>query len=444
MIRPSLIGAAALALLVAACGGSDSRLDQTGPEPDLPGVRETLLPPMKIAKPVGWGDELPTVPDGFTVTAMATDLKIPRQMLVLPNGDILVAEGRGGGAPALRPKDVIAGVIKKKGNTRVDSGDRITLLRDADNDGRPEVRTVFIDDLNAPYGLAFVDGYLYVAEQDQLVRFPYREGQTRITAAPERVTRLPSQINHHWTKALTASADGQTLFVGIGSNSNVGERGMAVEEERAVVWAVDRITGARRTVATGIRNPTALAIEPATSALWAVVNERDEIGPQLVPDYLTHVREGAFYGWPYSYWGRNVDPRVRPQKPELVAQAIRPDYALGSHVAALGLSFARDGGFGGAYGEGAFVGQHGSWNRQDLAGYKVVFVPFAGGRPNGEPIDFVTGFLDGDRARGRPVGVVFDPQRRILLVADDLSNTVWRIAPRSVPAPPTTPVPAVR
>ena len=444
MIRPSLIGAAALALLAAACGGSDSRLDQTGPEPDLPGVRETLLPPMKIAKPVGWGDELPTVPDGFTVTAMATDLKIPRQMLVLPNGDILVAEGRGGGAPALRPKDVIAGVIKKKGNTRVDSGDRITLLRDADNDGRPEVRTVFIDDLNAPYGLAFVDGYLYVAEQDQLVRFPYREGQTRITAAPERVTRLPSQINHHWTKALTASADGQTLFVGIGSNSNVGERGMAVEEERAVVWAVDRITGARRTVATGIRNPTALAIEPATSALWAVVNERDEIGPQLVPDYLTHVREGAFYGWPYSYWGRNVDPRVRPQKPELVAQAIRPDYALGSHVAALGLSFARDGGFGGAYGEGAFVGQHGSWNRQDLAGYKVVFVPFAGGRPNGEPIDFVTGFLDGDRARGRPVGVVFDPQRRILLVADDLSNTVWRIAPRSVPAPPTTPVPAVR
>ncbi len=444
MIRPSLIGAAALALLVAGCGGSDSRLDQTGPEPDLPGVRETLLPPMKIAKPVGWGDELPTVPDGFTVTAMATDLKIPRQMLVLPNGDILVAEGRGGGAPALRPKDVIAGVIKKKGNTRVDSGDRITLLRDADNDGRPEVRTVFIDDLNAPYGLAFVDGYLYVAEQDQLVRFPYREGQTRITAAPERVTRLPSQINHHWTKALTASADGQTLFVGIGSNSNVGERGMAVEEERAVVWAVDRITGARRTVATGIRNPTALAIEPATSALWAVVNERDEIGPQLVPDYLTHVREGAFYGWPYSYWGRNVDPRVRPQKPELVAQAIRPDYALGSHVAALGLSFARDGGFGGAYGEGAFVGQHGSWNRQDLAGYKVVFVPFAGGRPNGEPIDFVTGFLDGDRARGRPVGVVFDTQRRILLVADDLSNTVWRIAPRSVPAPPTTPVPAVR
>ncbi|OGN43223.1 MAG: sorbosone dehydrogenase [Caulobacterales bacterium RIFCSPHIGHO2_01_FULL_70_19] len=429
MIR-SLVCAAAL-LAVAACGRSDPRLDQTGPQPDLPDVRQTLVPPMKIAKPVGWGDEVPTAPAGYTVTALATDLKIPRQMLVLPNGDILVAEGRGGGAPALRPKDVIAGVIKKKGNTRVESGNRITLLRDANNDGRPEVRTVFIDNLNAPYGLAFVDGYLYVAEQDELVRFPYQEGQTRITAAPQRVTRLPSQINHHWTKALTASADGQTLYVGIGSNSNVGERGMAVEEERAVVWAVDRITGARRTVATGIRNPTALAIEPTTGALWAVVNERDEIGPQLVPDYLTSVREGAFYGWPYSYWGQNVDPRVRPQKPELVASAVVPDYALGSHVAALGLSFAREGGFGGRFTEGAFVGEHGSWNRQDLAGYKVVWVPFSGGRPSGEPVDFLTGFLDGDRARGRPVGVAFDPARRILLVADDLSNTVWRVAPRS-------------
>ena len=429
MIR-SLVCAAAL-LAVAACGRSDPRRDQTGPQPDLPDVHQTLVPPMKIAKPVGWGDEVPTAPAGYTVTALATDLKIPRQMLVLPNGDILVAEGRCGGAPALRPKDVIAGIIKKKGNTQVESGDRITLLRDANNDGRAEVRTVFIDNLNAPYGLAFVDGYLYVAEQDQLVRFPYQDGQTRITAAPQRVTRLPSQINHHWTKALTASADGQTLYVGIGSNSNVGERGMAVEEERAVVWAVDRITGARRTVATGIRNPTALAIEPTTGALWAVVNERDEIGPQLVPDYLTSVREGAFYGWPYSYWGQNVDPRVRPQKPELVASAVVPDYALGSHVAALGLSFAREGGFGGRFTEGAFVGEHGSWNRQDLAGYKVVWVPFSGGRPSGKPVDFLTGFLDGDRARGRPVGVVFDPARRILLVADDLSNTVWRVAPRS-------------
>lgn len=431
MIR-ALMGATALVLALAGCGRSDPGLNQTGPAPDLPGISQSLVPTLKIAEPTGWGDSTPTAPAGFTVTALATDLQIPRQMLVLPNGDILVAEGRGGNAPALRPKDVIAGVIKKQGNTQVEGGDRITLLRDANNDGRPDVRSVFIDNLDAPYGLAFVDGSIYVANQDALLRFPYQPGQTRITAPGEEVTKLPSRINHHWTKSLTASADGLTLYVGIGSNSNVGERGMAVEEERAVVWAIDRATGARRTVATGIRNPTALAIEPQTSALWAVVNERDEIGPQLVPDYLTSVREGAFYGWPYSYWGQNVDPRVRPQKPDLVAQAIAPDYALGSHVAALGLSFATNGGFGGAFSQGAFIGEHGSWNRQDLSGYKVVWVPFANGRPAGEPVDFLTGFLTEDgQARGRPVGVTFDPARRILLVADDLSNTVWRIAPRT-------------
>lgn len=429
MIR-TLASAVALLMALSACGRSDPGLNQTGASPDLPELQQTLVPAMKIAQPTGWGDEVPTVPEGFVVTALATDFQIPRQMLVLPNGDILVAEGRGGNAPALRPKDVIAGIIKKQGNTQVESGNRVTLLRDADGDGRAELRTVFIDNLNAPYGLAFVDGTLYVANQDALVSFPYQPGQTRITAPPREVTKLPSAINHHWTKSLTASADGQTLYVGIGSNSNVGERGMAVEEERAVVWAIDRTTGASRTVARGIRNPTALAIEPTTSALWSVVNERDEIGPQLVPDYLTSVQEGAFYGWPYSYWGQNVDPRVRPQKPELVARAIAPDYALGSHVAALGLSFATDGGFGGAFAQGAFVGQHGSWNRPDLSGYKVVWVPFANGQPSGEPVNFATGFLTGDgQARGRPVGVTFDARRRILLIADDLSNTVWRVAP---------------
>lgn len=429
MSRP-LATALASVLVLCACDRTERADRQTGPRPQLPRIEETLLPPMKIAKPVGWGDEKPLAPAGFTVTALASDLKIPRQMLVLPNGDILVAEGRGGGAPPLRPKDLIAGVIKKQGNTKVKGGDRITLLRDADNDGRAEVRSVFIDNLNAPYGLAFVDGALYVANQDALLRFAYQPGQTRITAPGEEVTKLPSAINHHWTKSLTASADGQTLYVGIGSNSNVGERGMAVEEERAVVWAIDRATGARRTVATGIRNPTALAIEPTSSALWAVVNERDEIGPRLVPDYLTSVREGAFYGWPYSYWGKNLDPRVRPQKPELVARAVAPDYALGSHVAALGLSFATAGGFGGPFTQGAFIGQHGSWNRQDPAGYKVVWVPFAGGQPAGEPVDFLTGFLtESGRARGRPVGVLFDPAKRVLLVADDLSNTIWRVAP---------------
>ena len=431
MIR-SLMATSALLLVLAGCGRSDPSLNQTGPNPDVPDVRESLVPPMKIAAPTGWGNQTPVAPDGFTVTALATDMQIPRQMLVLPNGDILIAEGRGGHAPALRPKDIIAGSIKKQGNTQVESGNRITLLRDANNDGRAEVRSVLIDNLDAPYGLAFVDGSIYVANQGALMRFPYQEGQTRITAAGQEVTKLPSRINHHWTKSLTASADGQTLYVGIGSNSNVGERGMAVEEERAVVWAIDRTTGARRTVATGIRNPTALAIEPQTSALWAVVNERDEIGPQASPDYLTSVREGGFYGWPYSYWGQNVDPRVRPQRPDLVAQAIMPDYALGSHVAALGLSFATGGGFGGAFSQGAFIGEHGSWNRQDLSGYKVVWVPFTNGRPNGQPVDFLTGFLtEGGEARGRPVGVAFDPQRRILLVADDLSNTIWRVAPRA-------------
>ena len=430
MIR-RLLGASAILLALAACGrGSDPDLNQTGPRPDLPERNETLIPPMKIATPTGWGDALPTVPAGFTVTALATDLKVPRQMLVLPNGDVLVAEGSGGKAPKLRPKDVIAGVIKAQGKTKVKGGNRISLLRDADGDGRAEVQAVLIDGLDAPYGLAFVDGYIYVANQGSLLRYPYQPGQTRITATPQKVSELPSEINHHWTKALTASADGTKLYVGIGSNSNVGERGMSVEQDRAVVWEIDRATGARRTLATGIRNPTALAIEPTTGVLWSVVNERDELGPQLVPDYLTSVRDGGFYGWPYSYWGKTLDPRVRPQRPDLVAKALVPDYALGSHVAALGLSFATDGGFGGPFSEGAFVGMHGSWNRQDLAGYKVVWVPFTGGRPSGPPVDFVTGFLEGDHARGRPVGVTFDPRRRILLVADDLSNTVWRIAPR--------------
>ena len=430
MIRRLLATSAlSLAVAVSACGRPAQNLDQTGPSPTLPGQNETLIPPMRIATPTGWDGATPTAPAGFTVTALATDLKIPRQMLVLPNGDILIAEGAGGHAPKVRPKDVIAGVIKARGKSSVKGGNRITLLRDADGDGRAEVRTTFIENLDAPYGLAFVDGNLYVANQDALLRFSYQEGQTRITTPGEELTRLPSEINHHWTKSLTASADGTKLYVGIGSNSNVGERGMAVEEERAVVWEIDRATGARRTIATGIRNPTALAIEPTSNQLWAVVNERDELGAELVPDYLTSVRDGAFYGWPYSYWGQNVDPRVRPARPDMVRRAIAPDYALGSHVAALGLSFATDGGFGGAFSQGAFIGEHGSWNRQDLSGYKVVWTPFVNGRPAGPPVDFLTGFIADGKARGRPVGVTFDARRRILLVADDLSNTVWRIAP---------------
>jgi len=418
-----------LAFSLAACQSqSDPALDQTGERPDLPQQSDTLLPAMKIPTPKGWDGELPTVPEGFTVTAIAKDLKIPRQMLLLPNGDILVAEGSGGHAPAVRPKDVIAGMIKKRGKSSVEGGNRITLLRDRDGDGQTDLQTTFIDGLDAPYGLAFVDGKIYVANQGNLVSFDYTEGATRIDGPGTEVTKLPSVINHHWTKAMTASPDGSKLYVGIGSNSNVGERGMDVEEDRAVIWEIDRQTGANRIFASGIRNPTALSINPWTEQLWAVVNERDELGPQLVPDYLTSVRQGAFYGWPYSYYGQHVDPRVRPQRPDLVRKAIAPDYALGSHVAALGLDFTTNGGFGGPFSEGAFVGEHGSWNRNDPSGYKVTFVPFRNGRPSGKPIDLATGFLKDGHARGRPVGVLFDEQRRALLIADDVSNTVWRVA----------------
>ena len=419
---------------LAACQSqSDPDLDQTGAQPDLPEQRDTLLPAMEIPTPAGWDGELPTVPEGFTITAIAEDLRIPRQMLLLPNGDILVAEGSGGNAPAVRPKDVIAGLIKSRGKSSVEGGDRITLLRDEDGDGQTDLQTTFIDGLDAPYGLAFVNGTLYVANQDNLVSFEYTDGATNIKGPGTELTKLPAVINHHWTKAMTASPDGSMLYVGIGSNSNVGERGMDVEEDRAVVWEIDRETGASRIFASGLRNPTALSFNPWTEQLWAVVNERDELGPQLVPDYLTSVREGAFYGWPYSYFGQNIDPRIRPQRPDLVAQAIVPDYALGSHVAALGLDFSSEGGLGGPFAEGAFVGQHGSWNRSDPSGYKVVFVPFRNGRPSGEPVDLATGFLKDGHARGRPVGVLFDEPRRALLIADDVSNTVWRISRQGGP-----------
>ena len=431
--------AIAMVALLSACGSSVENLDQTGPDPQLPPVDQTLLPPMKIATPTPWNGDLPQVPQGFTVSALATDLQVPRQILVLPNGDILVAEGAGGGAPALRPKDVIAGVIKSWGKTDVKGGNRITLLRDRDGDGKAEVRSTFISNLNAPYGLAFVDGNLYVANQDAVLQFPYTEGQTRISAPGTEIVKLPSRVNHHWTKAMAASPDGSRLYVGIGSNSNVGERGLAVEEERAVIWEIDPETGAHRTYTRGIRNPTALAFEPGTGQLWAVVNERDEIGADLPPDYLTAVREGGFYGWPYSYWGQHVDPRVVPQQPDLVRRSLTPDYALGSHVAPLGLTFTTGGGFPAGYAQGAFIGEHGSWNRQQLAGYKVVWVPFQNGRPAAMPRDFVTGFIDDNgQARGRPVGVTYDPLSNLLLIADDLSNTVWRVSPTNAvrrPAP---------
>ncbi|WP_145192515.1 sorbosone dehydrogenase family protein [Pseudomonas sp. URMO17WK12:I11] len=418
-----------VALLLAACGGEGEPNQALGPDPKLPAPERGLLPSMKIAEPVLWGDQKPTVPEGFNITAIATDLKIPRQTLVLPNGDILVAEGRGGSAAKLKPKDVIASQIKAKGNTQVKGGNRLTLLRDADGDGTYEVKTVFAEGLNAPYGLAFADNKLYVANQDALVRFDYTEGQTKAGGPPTKLTDLPAEVNHHWTKALTISPDGRYLYVGIGSNSNITERGMEVEIDRAMVWQIDAVSGAHKPYATGLRNPTALAIQPDTGQLWTVVNERDELGPDLVPDYLTSVREGGFYGWPYSYWGQNVDERVKPQNPDKVAAAIKPDYSLGSHVAALGVDFSIAA-MGERFANGVFVGEHGSWNRPNPVGYKVIFVPFSGGKPSGEPVDFATGFRGEDgKTRGRPVGVTVDP-RGALIIADDLANTIWRVTPK--------------
>ena len=424
MMRSSLI-VGALAAALSACG-SEPEPPQYGSSPNLPEPQRGLLPDMTIPRPANWGNHLPTVPQGYTIRAIATDLKIPRQTLVLPNGDILVAEGSGGYAPSLRPKDLIADFIKSLGKSSAEGGDRLTLLRDGDGDGTYEMKGVFADNLNAPYGLALIDGSIYVANQDALVRFDYRDGQTEASGPPTEVAGLPAVIHHHWTQAMTASAAGRFLNVGIGSNSNITERGMDAEEDRAMVWQIDAQTGMHKPYATGLRNPTALAIQPGTGQLWAVVNERDEIGPNLVPDYLTSVREGGFYGWPYSYWSQNVDPRAQPQDPEKVASAITPDYALGSHVAALGLAFSTPA-MGPEFAEGVFVGEHGSWNRSVPVGYRVIFVPFRDGRPAGEPVDFVSGFLlDDGNTRGRPVGVTVDP-RGALIVADDLSNTIWRV-----------------
>jgi glucose/arabinose dehydrogenase len=441
MNRLQPLATIAVATMLAGCSGGGPAPEQYGANPQLPAQHRGLLPSMTIAKPAAWGDRLPTVPQGYTIKAIATDLSIPRQTLVLPNGDILVAEGRGGNAPKLKPKDFVAGYIKAKGTSSVKGGNRLTLLRDADGDGTSELKTVFAGNLNAPYGLALVGDTLYVADQDALVKFHYTAGQTHAEGSPVKVSALPSRINHHWTKALAACADGRYLYVGIGSNSNITERGLDVELDRARIWQVDAQTGMHRAYATGVRNPTALAIQPGTGALWAVVNERDELGPDLVPDYLTSIREGGFYGWPWSYWGQHVDPRVRPLNPGKVASAIVPDYSLGSHVAALGVAFSSPA-MGAKFADGVFVGEHGSWNRSNPVGYKVVFVPFSDGHPAGNPVDFVTGFRGDDGlTRGRPVGVTVDP-RGALIVADDLSNTIWRVTPTASSATTTPATPA--
>jgi glucose/arabinose dehydrogenase len=419
-------------IALAACssrGGDPAR--QYGPHPYLPDPHQYLLPPMRVPKATGWrSGEMPTVPAGLKVEALATGLEHPRTLYTLPNGDILVVETNGPGTEAYRPKDFIAGKVKARAGAAAKGGNRITLLRDSNGDGKPEVRTVFIDHLHSPYGVVLVGDTLYVANTDAILAFEYVPGVTRIASPGVKLTDLPAgPLNHHWTKAMTASPDGSKLYVGVGSNSNITENGMDAEAGRAAIYEVDRSTGAKRIFASGTRNPTSLAFEPQTHELFAVVNERDEIGPDLVPDYLTRIREGGFYGWPYSYWGDHVDIRVHPQRPDRVAQAIKPDYGLSSHVAPLGLLFSQGQRLSAAFTDGAFVGEHGSWDRSPLNGYQVIFVPFVNGRPAGNPIPVVTGFLskDNETVHGRPVGLALD-RTGALLVADDVGNTVWRVS----------------
>lgn len=430
---PLLLGAAAFSLGLTACGDNGSSFDrssQIGPNPVLPDQHQYLLPPMRVPSPKPWAqNQTPKVAQGLVIKALATGLLSPRNVYSLPNGDVLVVESTGPKAPVNRPKELVMSWLEKKAHPAVKGGNRITLLRDTNGDGVPELRTVFLDKLNSPFGVVLVGGDLYVANADSVWRFPYVTGDTKITAPGVKVTDLPGgPINHHWTKSLTASPDGTKLYAGVGSNSNITENGIGAELDRAAIWEIDRLTGAHRLFATGLRNPNGLTFEPTTQTLWAVINERDELGPNLVPDYLTSVKDGAFYGWPYSYYGQHVDPRVKPQRPDLVARAIPPDYALSSHVAPLGLAFYQGINLPPQYRGGAFVGEHGSWDRNQLNGYKVVYVPFANGRPSGKAVDVVTGFIDSDTGpmHGRPVGLAVDT-KGALLIADDLGGTVWRV-----------------
>jgi glucose/arabinose dehydrogenase len=427
--RVAAVIAAVATLGLAGCDdtGGDPRR-QLGANPILPAVQQYLVPPIQIARPEPWAHVTPKLPDGFKVQALATGLEHPRSLYVLPNGDILVIESNGPKAPVFRPKDIITGWVQWFAGGKAPDANRITLLRDTNGDGVPGVRTVFLDHLNSPFGVALVGHDLYVANTDAIVRYPYEDGQTTITAPGTKLTDLPGgPIDHHWTKSLLASPDGSKLYVGVGSNSNISENGIQAEYERAAIWEVDRATGTHRIYASGVRNPTGLQWEPEAGKLWAIANERDEIGPDLVPDYLTSVQDGGFYGWPYSYYGQHLDPRVEPQRPDLVAKAIVPDYALSSHVAPLGLAMYAGSDLG-KYRHGAFVSEHGSWDRTPLNGYKVVFVPFSGGKPSGPAEDVVTGFLDpNNRTHGRPVGLAVD-RTGALLIADDVGNRVWRVS----------------
>lgn len=425
LVAASLAGCGETALLNVSEG--------SGPTPELPAPVTTLIPTVNIAPAVGWpkGGK-PTAAPGTQVTAFASGLDHPRWLYLLPNGDVLVAETN---APP-KPEDGkgirgwAMGKAMKRAGATAPSANRITLLRDADHDGVAEIRTPFIEGLNSPFGMTLVGKNLYVADTDRLLRFHYEPGAMQITEKGYLVTELPGgPLNHHWTKNVIASPNGQKLYVTVGSNSNVGENGLDKEQSRAAIWKVDPASGNHRLFATGLRNPNGMAWEPRSGALWTAVNERDEIGSDLVPDYITSVKEGGFYGWPYSYYGQHVDERVQPQAPQKVAQALTPDYAVGPHTASLGLAFIEPGVLPAPFEQGALIGQHGSWNRKPHSGYKVIFVPFDhSGKPAAPPIDLLTGFLDReDNAMGRPVGVINDGRSGVL-VADDVGNVVWRVS----------------
>lgn len=421
-----------LALSLTACGDI-ARLPVsagTGPNPELPPPSQTLIPTVNIAPAMGWpSGGKPQAAAGTEVVAFADGLDHPRWLYVLPNGDVLVAETNRPPKESGGLKSWVMGWFMKRAGAGGESANRITLLRDTDADGVADRRSTFLDGLNSPFGMALVGNDFYVANTDAVRRFPYREGQTRITAPGETLVELPAgPINYHWTKSLIASPDGSRLYAGVGSNSNVAENGLDNEEGRAAIWEIDPATGAHRLYATGLRNPVGMAWRPGSGDLWVAVNERDELGSDLVPDYMTAVEDGGFYGWPYSYFGRHVDERVEPQRPALVERALVPDYALGPHTASLGLASAEGNTLPERFADGLFVGQHGSWNRKPRSGYKVIFVPFDDGMPDGAPVDVLTGFVDDEgKALGRPVGVAID-RLGGLLVADDVGNVIWRVS----------------
>ena len=418
---------------LASCSFTNSSLPVSagvGADPTLPAPKQSLIPTVNIAPAVGWkAGQAPIAPTGMKVQAFARGLDHPRWIYKLPNGDVLVAESNKQPKPAKTIRAVVMNKVMAVAGAGVPSADRITLLRDADHDGIAELKTTFLKDLTSPIGMALIGNKFYVANTDGVVVFPYQTGQQEITAKAQQVATLPAgKRNHHWTKGMVASADGKKLFVSVGSNSDHGENGMTEELNRAGILQVDIATGKSSVFASGLRNPVGIDFDPSNGSLWTVVNERDELGGDLVPDYLTSVKQGAFYGWPYTYYGDKLDPRVKPQRPDLAAKSIKPDYALGSHTAPLGLTFAKGAKLGGQYTNGAFIGQHGSWNRKPRSGYKVIFVPFVNGKPQTPPLDILSGFIDkNDNALGRPVGVEID-QDGALLVADDVGNVIWRVS----------------